>query len=206
MKNILIILAISLALTQRGWSQAGILQHQIDRIKTANDAHQAEIAGQGGTTPPAPGTPSFSVPQPAMPLVNPEQLKLIEQFVTTLTEFKPGADATPLQVSNLVNSITSLSKIGVKPARELVSKLATNLTAVLKEKALSSKDFRTLGMYVSGVMNSARLTPENVNAIVTRAETLLKTDGISQAATTAFSKSLGAIGTYIQNNKPNLFK
>jgi hypothetical protein len=212
MKKLLFTALILTGVISSGWSQAEYFNRKVGQIKDANNANQANIAGPPETvSPQAPAKPAapattLHMPAGALPSVSPDQMKVIEQLTGDFSALKAGEGMTAEKTANIIKDLQSLSKVGLKPTKEMLTGLATNLGKALAEKVLPAAQIKSLCGCISGIMNSSVLPGAKATALVTRAETILKGQGISAEATSGVTKSLTDIANFMQKGKSELYK
>ncbi len=203
-KHLLIFLCFS-ALADHAFAQGGA---QADMVKRRAKALEQQNNVNQGIVPP-PGAAPAATPQPAAPPpargIDPNQQLMIDKLQADLGLVKAGSPVTADQKLQLQNDASVLAKGVVHPSKDLLAKLAEDISAALAEKTAALKDDAQLAKDINVVVNSVNLAPAQVQNFVSAAQNVLKTGGVSDPAVETVVNELKAIVADLQKNKPKLY-
>lgn len=211
MRKIILVLAVAAISTPSCWPQAQIVKQRADQIRQRNNDTQATLdamSGQPAAPPPQSSAPTAVSAPPAAAGggMDPAQVKLIEHLTSDLGALKPGTAATAEQKNALVNDLTAISKVPVKPSKAAMTKTVDDLAAALDEKSLSPAQLTKLARSLNVVLNCSRLDAAHAQTWIAEAQTVFKAVGVSAPTVQSLGTNLGSMVADIQHTKSKLYQ
>ena len=188
-------------ITTNAMASAEIVKQRAKEQRDLNNQQQGVVPATPAA--PAPSTPAAPAPPQG---ISAAQQSLLTHVQTDFTAIKPGATVTADQKNHLVDDLALLGKGTVKPSKQALTKLASDLTAAFAEKTLPAKDMTQLVKNINIVANCGFLTAPQAQTFIAEAQTILKNAGVSAPVTQAVGTDLKAIVTEIQRSKPSLYQ
>lgn len=176
-----------------------IIKNRAKDIRDQNNAQQ----GVAPAAPPAPGAPAAPTPPQG---ISAAQQSLLEHVQTDFTAVKAGTTMTADQKNHLVDDLALLGKGSVKPSKQALTKLASDLGTAFAEKTLPAAQMSQLVKDINIVANCGILTTAKSQTFVAEAQTILKNAGVSVPVVQSVGTDLKAIVTEIQKSKPALYQ
>jgi hypothetical protein len=195
----ILVIAASSPLSANAQSDV-IIKQRAKGIRDQNNQQQG-IAPATPTPPPAASAPL--VPQGPQGIA-PDQQQKIDKLEADLSAIKPASTVTPEQKQQLQNDIMSLAR-AAKPSKDMIAKLATDLSAILADKTISAKDLAPLAKGINIVVNSANLSSTQTQTFISAAQAPLKTGGATDDQLQTIAGSLKAIVADLQKSKSKLY-
>lgn len=207
MKTTIYVSLALMILSANAMAQADLVKQKAKQIRDNNNQQQ-------GIAAPAAPAPALAAPAVQVPTNTPTiaaglalaPQNLLDRFVTDAVAIKAGAAATADQKQALATDLSALIKGSTKPAQATLTKLAGDFSTALSDKALANKDLAMISKYLNYILNSAPLTAARVQPLITGAQSVLKSAGITPATVEAVGGDLNLIFTQIQQNKPKLYQ
>src|SRR6185295_1645228 len=134
--------------------------------------------------------------------MSPAQQQNAEQLKTDAASVKHGSQVSQAQKDALKNDLYSMVKSGNRPDEALVNQLATDLSNALADGKITGLEKSKLMKDVEKVMNSAGVSPTQVNQAISDAQAILTASGLTKSDVQKIGADLRAITAEAQKNAP----
>lgn len=199
-------LATALEGKKLGTAQAGALSDALATASNADSLTKEELAAKRASLKASLAAAGATTEQQAQvaaafdQVVSEQQQQNLLTLKNDLVALQAESAVTQAQIQALSTSLMAMADGATKPSQELVTALATDLSAALDDGDLTAMEQATLARDLEAVLDSANIPPSELEAVLKDVQAILVSSNVDKADVQKIVADLQAI--YAAMRKP----